>query len=89
MSTQCAKIAKVDVRLLGPFSIRQDGSAIEDRLTGPARALCIYLMVNAGQDFSREHLICAIWPEDKPPHPVSVQHDPLAAQEVSLRYPRS
>lgn len=57
----------VEIRLLGPFAVYLRGRAVDQGLTGPARTLLIHLLAHAGRRHRREHLIEAVWPQERAP----------------------
>jgi len=64
------KEISVEFRLLGPFSVRQNGQHISNGLTGPALQILAYMLTFPDQSLRREWLAEQIWP---PEHPVSKQ----------------
>jgi DNA-binding SARP family transcriptional activator len=63
----------VEVRLLGPLELIQEG--IVKELKGPSeRALLALLATEPGRVFSPDRLIDALWGESLPAHPGNALH---------------
>lgn len=56
-------MARLAMRLFGPFQATLDGKELEGFKSDKARALLAYLVVEAGRPHSRESLAGLLWPE--------------------------
>ena len=56
-------MARLTIRLLGPFQVALDGEAITGFATDKVRALLAYLVVTPDQPHRRETLAGLLWPE--------------------------
>ena len=56
-------MARLSIRLLGPFDVTLDGTAVTGFVSDKVRALLAYLVMNPDQTLRRETLAGLLWPE--------------------------
>jgi DNA-binding SARP family transcriptional activator len=56
-------MTSIEIRLLGGFEVRHDGTVVRNFESQKARALLAYLAMHAGQPMSRDHVSTLLWPD--------------------------
>ena len=56
-------MARLSIRLLGPFDVSLDGESVTGFASDKVRALLVYLVMNSDQTLRREALAGLLWPE--------------------------